>query len=223
MSGNERSMSNYTVQGSKIKSGYKFGPTDALAMITDLQNFADVDKYVWQTMTYDIIDGPAPDYMAGHVVWLTIGSFENPSGALCNYFKKGNSFGASNLTGWDLPNTLKFSEHSRVWKSDRNGYMLSAGGHLHAGGVNMEIFHNNTVVCDSRATYETSPAPGGGHSHGKPGMGHAKRQVKAGNYSNTEIEYIENMSMCNFPDGIPIRKGDTSHIQANYDLVTHKG
>jgi hypothetical protein len=228
MAGNEKTMSNFTIPNAKIKSGYKIGPTDSFLMITDLQNFSDEDKYVWQTMTYDIIDGPAPEYKPAHIVWLTIGIWENPSAASCYYNNHGSTFGATNLTGWDLPNKLQFSEHSRVWKSDRNGYILSAGGHLHAGGVNMEIFHNNSVVCDSRATYGKSKSSGGGHSHGAPSsgggsMGQMKRQIHATNYTNADVEYIKYMSMCNYAEGVPIRKGDTAHIQANYDLISHRG
>lgn len=226
MSGNERTLNNFTAVGSKVKAGYKVRPDDAFALDTDLQNFSNTEKFVWQTITYDIIDGPAKDYKPSQVVWLTIGNLENPSIGLCHYFNFNNPFGASNLTSKDLPKSLKFAEHSKIWKSDREGNILSSGGHLHAGGVNMEIFKNDKMFCNSTASYG-KPSPGSsGHSHGPMGpMGPMKfkRQVQAGNWSNSELEFIESMSMCNYPEGIPIKKGDALYIQSNYDLERHKG
>jgi hypothetical protein len=235
MSGNEKTPANFTLPDSKIKAGYKVRPSDSFIINTDLQNFAPKEQYVWQTITYDIVDGPAPDHLSSQTVWLTIGTLENPSIGLCHYTNGEFPWSLTNLTSKDLPKTKVFSEHSKIWRAEGAGLVLVAGGHVHAGATNIEIFKNHEVFCDSVATYSkaiSADGSRGGHSHGGgsgPGSGMTsmpgmkKRQVKGGDYSNNDVEFISTISMCNFPEGVPLRINDALHIQANYDLNLHKG
>jgi hypothetical protein len=218
MAGTEKTPINFTVQDSGIKSGYKIRSSDSLIAITDLQNFADKEKYVWHTVTYDLVDGNATDHLSSHTVWLTIGTLENPSIGLCHYLTGEFPWGNSNLTSKDLPKVKRFSEHSKIWRADKPAQVLAAGGHMHAGATNLQIFKNSEVFCDSIATYGTANS---GHAHG--GMGMKKRQVKAGNYTNSDVSFIENISMCEFPKGVPLAVNDAMHIQTNYDMELHKG
>jgi hypothetical protein len=216
MSGNERTIVDYAVAGAKIKSGYEVHKSDRFVMNTELQNLNAEEKFAWQTVSYDILEKPARDVRPSKVIWLTIGKIENPSIGLCHYFNQNFPWGASNLTGRDQPTKLVFSEHSSIWKSDKDGYILQSGGHAHDGATNLVIFQNYKPLCDSVVEYSTAP---GGHQH----HGKVKRQIKAGNYSDKDVPHIKKLKFCNFPDGVPLRRGDTLFIETNYDLVRYPG
>lgn len=40
---------------------------------------------------------------------------------------------------------------------------------------------------------------------------------------NTDISHILKQDPCLFPDGIPLKKGDTMYLQVNYDFKAHPG
>jgi hypothetical protein len=228
MSGNERTMANFSVPDASIRTAYRVGPDDAFVLNTELQNFAEREQYVWQSITYDVYDKPpvssngtaaTPPFRQSKIVWLTIGNYQNPSVGLCHYLNPAPPFGESNLTSWDLPKKLQFAEHSKIWKSDSKGDIMSSGGHMHAGGTDVTIWKNEKNICRSIPTYAKGKA-GAGHGHMR---GVEKRQVKAGGYGNMDVEYIERISMCEFPQGLPIKPGDQLYMIADYDLEKHKG
>jgi hypothetical protein len=227
MGGTERTIVNFTLPDSKILAGYKIHNSDSFIINTDLQNFNAKEQYVWQTISYDIVEGTPKDYLSSQIVWLTIGTLENPSIGLCHYFNGEFPWGPTNLTKNDLPNRKIFAEHSKVWRAESPGLILSSGGHVHAGATNIEIHKNFQVFCNSVAAYGKSNAESGGSGHhgggGAMGPGMRKRQVPGGNYTNNDVEFVSSMSMCNFPEGVPLAKNDSLHIQANYDLNLHKG
>ena len=112
--------------------------------------------------------------------------------------------------------------------------ILSAAGHLHDGGVNVQLYQNGEMFCDSVATYGVGE--GGSHHHGGAGgpakapsgarnadMPMHKRQLAGGNYSNTEIPHITSLKRCDYPQGRPMRPGDALYISANYDLIKYPG
>jgi hypothetical protein len=237
MSGNERTMANFSVPTSNIHSAYKVHANDAFVLNTELQNFNAKDQYVWQTITYDVwepekqVDPLAPPsvyqapFREGKIVWLTIGNFQNPSVGLCHYLNPAPPFGDTNLTKWDLPKTQKFAEHSKIWTSNFLGDILSSGGHMHAGGTSVGIFKNQKRICESMPVYAKGKG-GAVHGHMRDVANSTtveKRQVKPGAYSNLEVEYIERISMCEFAHGIPLEVGDELFMIADYDLEKHKG
>jgi len=216
MAGNEKTPTNYALPKSKVKSGYVITASDTFLLNTELQNLSDKEKFVWQTVYYDIIEGNFKDYESAHIVWMTVGTLENPSLAMCRYYGSGEfPWGPTNLTKYDLPTARVFQEHSALWHSDKEGTILESGGHLHDGGLNVVLFKNNEPFCDSVAQYAAG-AGSGGHNHGK-------RQIDGGSYSNTDLTHIEEVKTCKFYDGIPLQKGDILHIQANYDFNKHRG
>jgi hypothetical protein len=216
MSGNERTPTNYSLVGNGLKSGYIVRPSDDFMTLLNLQNFADKEQYVWQTFTYDIVEDSPAEYLPAQIVWFTIGTLENPSLGLCHWANGEFPWGTTNLTNKDLPKSRVFSEHSKIWTSDKTGLILATGGHVHPGAKNLEIFENGKQICDSVATYKK--AGEGGHGHAP-----MKRQIPAGNYSNNDVEFVANMRFCEFPQGVPMKPGDKLHIQTNYDLDLHKG
>jgi hypothetical protein len=78
------------------------------------------------------------------------------------------------------------------------------------------VYQNYKQLCDSVAEYSTGP---GSHGH----HGKVKRQIKAGDYTGKVIPHIKRAKLCNFPEGVPIKTGDTLFIETNYDLIRYPG
>jgi hypothetical protein len=123
MSGNERSSGGFGLPGSPIKSGYRLTDKDSLVLTTELMNMEDKEKYVWVTVTYELLDGQQPEYKQGRNIFLSIGNVG------CGGFNLTNPFGPSNTTLNAQPKALVLEEHSIPWKCPADGYVLSTGGH----------------------------------------------------------------------------------------------
>jgi hypothetical protein len=123
MSGNERSGGGFGLPGASIKSGYRLTDKDSLVLTTELMNMEDKEKHVWVTVTYELLDGPQPNYKQGKNVFLSIG----PVG--CGGVNLTNPFGPSNTTLNAQPKSLVLQEHSIPWKCPADGFVLSTGGH----------------------------------------------------------------------------------------------
>jgi hypothetical protein len=203
MSGNEKSRGGFALPGSNIKSGYSIGPQNKFILTTELMNLKKEDQWVWMTITYDYLPGPHDDFKQGKTVWQSIGPIRNTCGSATPQ----PNWGPSNLTVTQQPKFRQFAEHSGYWVAPKDGFILGTGGHQHDGGTGVLIFKNNEVICDSQPHYATD-------GHG--GMGMRKRQLMGGDYENTAIPHIQKQMACNFKDGIPLKKGDTMHIQVSH-------
>jgi hypothetical protein len=216
MCGNEKSPGEYAIPGAAIKSGYNIGPLDRFVFQTQVQNMDDREKWVWQTVTYEYVPGErarAEGYKQAQIVWLTIGERSNPSQTTC-LRRVVNPFGASNITDTNVPKQRTFREHSKVVRAVADGLVLKSGGHVHDGATGADVFVNDKVICNSVATYRKGA---GGHHH-------RKRQIKAeGNYTAADLEHISDLSMCRWPQGVPLKKDDMIYMTANYDFALHKG
>jgi hypothetical protein len=95
---------------------------------------------------------------------------------------------------------------------------------VHDGGVSTEIFLRGERICESIPRYGRSKPSGPSHSHGE--RRRTKRQavvVGGGPEDNAEIEHILKQDMCDFPEGLPIKKGDEMWLKVNYDFNKHPG
>jgi len=81
-----------------------------------------------------------------------------------------------------------------------DGQIIGARGHLHDGGVKMDMIINDKFVCASKASY------GGDGAVMKQG--------------ETEYKAISGMSPCS-DKAIPVKKGDTFAMVVEYDLQKH--
>jgi hypothetical protein len=216
MSGNERTTGGYGVVNSSVKSGYSITKDDSFILTTELMNMEDKEKWAWVTVTYELLEGPQPGYRQGKTVFMGIGP------AACGNLSVPNPFGASNVTYNQQPKYDIFEENSIPWQSPQDGIVLSTGGHMHDGGLTTEIFQNGKMICDSVAKYGKSK---GGHSHGD-GMRKKRQAALAGsNVSNNvaDVEHIQMQTVCDFPDGIPLKKGDSMHLKVKYNFHEHAG
>ena len=86
---------------------------------------------------------------------------------------------------------------------------------MHDGGVSIEIFKNGELICTSVPHYSTKAT-------GVMG-GMKKCQLMGTAVNNTQIEHVGVQEGCTFNPPLPIKKGDTMHIKANYDFTKHPG
>jgi hypothetical protein len=86
---------------------------------------------------------------------------------------------------------------------------------MHNGGTEIEVYHQNELICKSIPTYGKSAA--GGHG------GMRKRQIMGGNHTNTDIENIVGQTGCWFDPPKKFKKGDKLHIKSSFDFNAHPG
>ena len=100
----------------------------------------------------------------------------------------------------------KYTLRSTPITSQSAGKLIGIGGHLHDGGVNLEVTKNGQLICDSRATYGGKPEYiEGPTSLEMPGMAH-----------------LSEMSRCQGTREAPVTSiavGDRIAIAANYDMT----
>lgn len=141
--GNERTPFNYNNPGSTDLSsgtGYYLRKEDKFQYLVELMNMNMQDVVVYITMVYDFIDGPLPKgWMEVKPVWLDA-----------------NQCGSSEVR--PRSETGSFAIESRPWNPNFEGKVLEAMGHLHDGGVDIEIRASSTgTLCKASAKYGESP------------------------------------------------------------------
>jgi hypothetical protein len=214
-SGNEKTYIPFAVRNAPMKTGYRLKPNDRFVLNAELMNMENKEKWTWLTLTYDYVEGKQPAYKDGRVIWLSIGA------PRCGGSSDLNPFGKTNLTKTEQPTQLAFTEYSMPWISPQNGWIFGGNGHMHEGGLAIDIFKNHELVCTSTPHYSKSPT-----LSGMGGMSHDKRQstaLSSSTQDNTIIEHIDRQDGCELSTGIPVKKGDSMYIKVSYDFTKHAG
>ena len=215
----------FLLPNSTVKSGYHLNPTDTFVLFTELMNLNVEEKWVWLTINYDFLEGENPEHKDARVVWMTI------SRSLCGN-STDNPFGEGNLTVESRqPLKRVFSEHSIPWEVPADALLLGENGHLHDGGISMDIFLDSKKICTTSPKYGRGPAPsmsgaGGLGTGGPPKHTHGKREDKplpGGTYNNTDIDHIIQQYPCIHEPPLVVKKGEPMWLAANYDFQTHPG
>jgi hypothetical protein len=101
-------------------------------------------------MTYNWVPATTPGMTRLEPVWLDM-----------------NQCGTSEIRVPQGPSTRTYN-----WTVNRPGRVIGAGGHVHDGGINLNVATNGQVWCDSRARYGGSPLYTGHHGEAHlSGMG----------------------------------------------------
>jgi hypothetical protein len=140
--GNERTPFVYNPAGadSSSGSGYHLQKEDKFAFLVELMNMNMQDQVVYITMVYDFIDGPLPT------------NWENVKGIWLD----ANQCGTSEVQ--PLSETGAFTIQSEPWQPNMEGKVISAMGHLHDGGVEIDILATgNNSLCMAKARYSEKP------------------------------------------------------------------
>lgn len=195
--GNERTPFNYNNPESSNSSsgtGYYLRKEDKFQYLVELMNMNMEDVVVYLTMTYDFLEGPLPiGWKEVKPMWL--------DAKLC-----GNS------EVKPLSETGSFTIKSKPWTANFEGQIIEAMGHVHDGGVDIELLSSSTdTLCKATAKYGESPD----YNYGGTSMGGDK----------VAKTHISSMHGCT-NDQIKVKelkKGQSWSVKGNYDYAKYEG
>jgi hypothetical protein len=162
---------------SKTPSGY-YIKDDAFNVQGELINYFYKDQTVYLTLDFEYMEGKYGRDAMATMLSVT---------------------GCSMKAGWQSK-TARSVTKSGIFPLYQDGIIIDVRGHLHDGGVAMELLINNKSLCNSTAEY-------GG---------------KEGSFTDEEgkkWESISKMSSCEGP--IKVKKGDKIEMVAYYDTELH--
>ena len=157
-SGNERTHIELDTMGIRSKTDVKWGiqmrTADRIGFIVDLMNMNPTDQVVYMTMYYDYLPGNLPaGWRDIKVVWF--------DAAQC---------GTSEVR--PPKQSGSYTVTSGRWTPNFNGLILGVGGHMHDGGLDVQIWANpGKQMCNSvaayaeKAEYRSKAVAAGGHAH----------------------------------------------------------
>ncbi|QDS68772.1 hypothetical protein FKW77_005252 [Venturia effusa] len=194
-SGNERTTFLYNT-GTDMSSGSGFHITkeDKFMYMVELMNMNMEDKIVYVTMIYDILEGPLP---AG---WSN----------MKNVYLGANQCSTSEVN--PPKESGSFTISSKPWTPTYEGKIASVGGHLHDGGVSVDIMTNpDSPLCKTTTKYSETPD----YIFRGTAMGGDK----------TAQNHISSMDGCKSSDyaGQEMKKSQSWIISGNYDYDAHEG
>ncbi|KAF2435989.1 hypothetical protein EJ08DRAFT_645019 [Tothia fuscella] len=175
---------NYSSTSKDIKTGYHLSKNRALLNSIDTINYNNFDKTVYTVTEIEYLEGTPAGYID------TFQALIDPS--ICG--------GVNGAAIHPPKGVSKFNVNSTGIIAARDGYILNIRGHLHDGGINIQVKINDKEVCNSKAAYG--------------GEGHVTKTPEGRVW-----ETIRETSTCYDP--IKVKKGDKIYMQANYDLDLH--
>jgi hypothetical protein len=171
------------------KMGFYLGQEDSITLELMLKNELNVPKEAEYSIEYEFVPGRPEGWGDVRGIWVDVA----PCSAAMS----------------DLPipkGKTKFTVSGDPWKSTINGRLLNTVGHMHDGGLVIDIKQNGQSVCASKAVYE-----------GHPGYIPSKDAISKGAADMAHINYY---TPC--LDIGEIKKGDVLDISASYDLDKYK-
>jgi hypothetical protein len=184
----------YTSDDGTRNTGYHIGAQDTFIGWAEIVNYNKEPKQIYVFYDLEWVPGIQGEDVKTATLTATCGSLP---------IIKLSTSGPTNTTS----GKFYFMEDGRI---------LGARGHLHDGGVKVSMYLNDKFTCASDAIYgdkaKSDTGMGGsgmagGHNHG------------GGGQSSTSIKTISSMTSCKGP--IPVKKGDTMKLVAEYDLAKH--
>jgi len=185
-SGNEREPRRFNDYGNW---GYYVGPAAAFVSLIELMSESSQNKQVYMTMKYEYLPAAkALDYKKVTPIWMDITGD-------CGISEEGARQGISQYK-------------SPRWTSkDTTGRLILTSGHMHDGGINIQLLQNGKEVCNSKMVYGAKPAYV------------EKAGATMGGKSMAGMTHISEQGLCaNFGD---LHPGDSLQIIANYNSNLH--
>jgi hypothetical protein len=196
--GNERSAFNYNPRENGIESGsgYHLKHEDKFSYLVELMNMNMEDRVVYVTMTYDYLPGKLPkNWTETKSVWLDA-----------------NQCSTSEVPAPQQNGT--FSIKSRRWTPNFEGKVLGAVGHVHDGGVEVDIQMTETSsLCKTQTQYSE-----------KPEYIFRDASMTMGS-DKVAINHISSMRGCTNQDigQMEMKKGQSWMIKGDYNYAKHDG
>jgi hypothetical protein len=144
-------------------------------------NTAMVNQTAIVTITYEYLPGLPSNFHKVTPIWMDItgcGGSEAPT-----------------------KNDTAFQYTSPVWTANATGRVTSAIGHLHDGGVHLDITKNNSTMCDCAAAYGQDPGyvdPSGMNMPGMPMMNMGMHISSLSECSTGQINLGDNLTVTAF-------------------------
>jgi len=142
VTGNERTPFNFYQPGAGGQGGsaYRLDAGDRFFYLVELMNMNMQDATVYITMTYDITDGPLPQG------WQDVKTV----------FLDANSCKSSEVPS--PKGKTQFTVQSKPWRPNVEGRIIDSIGHLHDGGIQIDIMaSDSTALCKSQTLYSHRP------------------------------------------------------------------
>jgi hypothetical protein len=167
----------YTSEDSKTDSGYYISNHTTMAVQAEVVNYKPTPQQIYLTMDIEYLPGKVGRDAMSTLLTVT---------------------GCGALPGWysDKP---QMNMTSGEYPLLQDGTIINTRGHLHDGGVAMELYLNKKLICNSEATYG--------------GSGEALQQ------DGKKWESIVKMHDCK--ESFPVKKGDILTMKAVYDKEKH--
>jgi hypothetical protein len=192
VSGNERTALEYYKGDVGLEpSAYHVDASDSFRYILELMNMSMEDQVVYVTQTYDIVDGPLP---AGWKDVKTV--FLDVKSCLDSEVHP--------------PGTPQFTLESEPWMPNIEGRIVEVGGHVHDGGLHVDIFASlNDTLCRSAAKYSEKAE-------------FIWRGVAMGG-SKIAKDHVSSMVGCETKTGWDLKRDQKWVIKAEYDFSKREG
>jgi hypothetical protein len=145
------------------------------------------------TLEWEYITGMPEGYKRTTPVWIDIDGVCSEHGSEVAPPKDNKTFAFEMETPWITP---------------VSGQVVCTAGHLHDGGVDLQIIKNGEAVCDSPARYGESA-----------GYIETTQMEMDGMAMDMEMLHISSMGGCS---DLSTREGDGWTVRANYDFGRHE-
>jgi hypothetical protein len=169
--------------------GFYLRTEDTIDLELMLKNELNVPKDLVFSIEWEFIPGRQPGWSEVRGLWMDIA----PCSAMMS----------------DIPpptGKTQFTLTGPAWKSSVDGRLLNTVGHMHDGGLEVQILSNEKPVCVSKASYD-----------GSPGYIPSSQTIAMG---AANMSHISSYSPCIAIGGL--KKGDSLALTASYDFNSRK-
>jgi hypothetical protein len=168
--------------------GFYLGDSDSMNLELMLKNEINTPKDVVFNIEWEFVPGKQPGWGEVHGIWM--------DAAPCSAM----------MSDIDPPSEkTQFTLTGPSWTSTIDGKLLNTVGHMHDGGLEVQILRNKAAVCTSKASYDAA------------GYVPSEKTIKDG---ATKMSHISSYSPC-IAIG-EIKKGDQLTLSASYDFNKYK-
>jgi hypothetical protein len=145
---------------------------------------------VYTILTIEYVPKSTPGYREARLVWVDVVNCAKTSDF--------------------VPSTGVYQKQSREFSMKHDGELVFANGHMHDGGVTVELYVNNKLSCTSKQLYANRR---GHYTEPKDGTVISHMVMPAGSH-------ISDVGVCK--DWGKVKKGDTLTVKGYFDATTHK-
>jgi len=166
-------------------------------LMIDLMTEDTAPKNLTLEVAYEYQDKSSSGYKPAKMYWLSVGEPSPPAGAA---------------------GKKQFSFNSMPMSATSSAALLYSIGHMHDGGINMNLYVSGKLVCMSKMHYNARE----GYTKGR----HEKRQGHAHGGSENGVDHISDPGACIDFGTVSAGErmtGEAVYDGSKYDLMTHNG